>query len=133
MQPIKKPPFLFLFVFWGISPQQKIPRELSGREDPAIFLRSHVPMKRFLDGMDQENSKTQGGKGQIRKIQEKQEGKNGGKKKKRFFLYITTYMEVPILTHVFSIGREHTQAIALVQPSLWRTHSYGNLPYNIIW
>jgi len=83
-------------------------------------------MKRFLDGIDQENSKTQGGKGQIRKIQEKQEGKNGGKKKKRFFLYITTYMEVPILTHVFSIGREHTQAIALVQPSLWRTHSYGN-------
>jgi hypothetical protein len=42
-------------------------------------------MKRFLDEMDQENSKTQGGKGQIRKIQEKKEGKNGGKKKKRLF------------------------------------------------
>ncbi len=41
-------------------------------------------MERFFDGTDQENSETQEGKGQIRKIQEKQEGKNGGKKKKRF-------------------------------------------------
>jgi hypothetical protein len=49
-------------------PQQKIPRELCGGGDPAIFLHSHVPMKRFFDGTDQENSKTQGGKGQIRKI-----------------------------------------------------------------
>ncbi len=39
--------------------------------DPAIFLRSHVPMKRFFDGTDQENKKIQ-------------EGKNGGTKKKRF-------------------------------------------------
>jgi len=40
-------------------------------------------MERFFDGMDQENSKTQG-KGQIRKIEKKkQEGKSGGKKKKR--------------------------------------------------
>ncbi len=35
------------------------------------FYVPHVPMERFFDGMDQENSK-------------KQEGKNGGKKKKRF-------------------------------------------------
>jgi hypothetical protein len=48
-------------------PQQKIPRELCGGGDPAIFLRSHVPMKILFDGTDQENSK-------------KQEGKNGGKK-----------------------------------------------------
>jgi hypothetical protein len=42
-------------------------------------------MERLFDGMDEENSKTQGGKGQIRKIEkEKQEGKSGGKKKKRF-------------------------------------------------
>jgi hypothetical protein len=56
--------------------QQKIPRELCGGGDLTIFLRSHVPMKRLLDEMDQENSKTQEGK---------KEGKNGGKKKKRFF------------------------------------------------
>jgi hypothetical protein len=41
------------------------------------------PMERFFDGTDQENSKTQGGKGQIRKIFKK--GKNGGKKKKKKF------------------------------------------------
>jgi hypothetical protein len=38
-------------------PQQKIPWELCGGGDPAIFLCSHVPMKRFFDGTDQENSK----------------------------------------------------------------------------
>jgi hypothetical protein len=41
-------------------------------------------MERFFDGTDQENSKTQGGKGQFKKNQNKQEGKNGRKKKKRF-------------------------------------------------
>jgi hypothetical protein len=42
-------------------------------------------MERFFDGTDQENSKTQGGKGQIRKIQKnKKKKKNGEKKKKRF-------------------------------------------------
>jgi hypothetical protein len=51
-------------------PQQKIPRELSSGGDPAIFLCSHVPMERFFEGTDQENSK---------------QGKNGGKKKRRFF------------------------------------------------
>jgi len=48
-------------------PQQKIPRELCSEGDPAIFLCSHVPMERFFDGTNQENSKTRG-KGQIRKI-----------------------------------------------------------------
>jgi hypothetical protein len=38
-------------------PQQKIPRELCGGGDPAIFLCSHVPMKRVFDGTDQENFK----------------------------------------------------------------------------
>jgi hypothetical protein len=33
-------------------------------------------------------------------------------------------------TCVFFIGRECPQATALVRPSLKRTHSYGNLPYN---
>ncbi len=41
-------------------------------------------METFFDDMDQENFKTQGRKGHIRKIQKKQEGKNGGKKKKSF-------------------------------------------------
>jgi hypothetical protein len=42
------------------------------------------PWKDFFDGMDQENAKAPGGKGQIRIFFLKQEGKNGGKKKKRF-------------------------------------------------
>jgi hypothetical protein len=51
-------------------------------EIPLYF---YVPMKRFFDGTDQDNSKTQGGEGQIRKIQKKRKReKNGGKKKKRF-------------------------------------------------
>ncbi len=40
-------------------PQQKIPRELRGGGVSIIFLRSHVPMERFFDRMDQKNSKTQ--------------------------------------------------------------------------
>ncbi len=51
-----------------------------------LFQCLHVlSWKDFFDGMDQENSKTQGEKGQNWKIQKKQEGKNGGKTKKRFF------------------------------------------------
>jgi hypothetical protein len=66
-------------------PQEKIPMEFCGGGDPAIFLHSHVPMERFFNGTDQENSKTQGRNGQIRKKIQKQEGKNGGRKKKIFF------------------------------------------------
>jgi hypothetical protein len=33
-------------------------------------------------------------------------------------------------THVFSIGRGCPRATALIRPSLRRTHSYENLPYN---
>ncbi len=39
-----------------------------GRSPPPIFLHSHVPMERFFDGMDQENSKTQGGKDRSEKF-----------------------------------------------------------------
>jgi hypothetical protein len=39
-------------------PQWKIPRELCEGGDPAIFLRSHIPMERFSDARDQKNSKT---------------------------------------------------------------------------
>jgi len=55
----------FFFIFRDL-PQQKIPRELCSGEDLAIFLCSHVPMERFFDGTDPENSETQGGKGHIR-------------------------------------------------------------------
>jgi len=68
-------------------PQQKISLELCGGGDPLIFLCSHVPMERFFDGMDQENSKTQGRKGQIRKIK-KNKKKRMEKRKRRDFLFL---------------------------------------------
>jgi hypothetical protein len=54
----------------------------------AILLYFYVPMfpwKDFFDGTDQENSKTQGGKGQISKIL-KTRRKDGGKKRRDFVL-----------------------------------------------
>jgi hypothetical protein len=49
--------FISLYILRDL-PQQKIPRELIGKGDPAIFLCSHDPMERFFDGTDQEKSKT---------------------------------------------------------------------------
>jgi hypothetical protein len=65
-------------------PQQKILRELCSERDPAIFLCSHVPMERFFDGTNQENSKTQGGKGQIRKIQKNKKERMEERKRRHF-------------------------------------------------
>jgi oligoribonuclease (3'-5' exoribonuclease) len=61
-------------------------------------------MKRFLDGMDQENPKTQGGKGQITKIQKKTRRKKRRKEKEEILSFLTTYMEVPILMCSPSVG-----------------------------
>jgi hypothetical protein len=77
-------------------------------EIPLYF---YFPMERFFDGTDEENSK-------------KQDGKNGGKKKKRF-LHLWRFSYSCVL-HRSATPR----ATALVQSSLWRTHSYENLPYN---
>jgi len=73
--------------------EQKILSELCSGGDPAIFLRSHVLMERFYDGTDQENLKTQ-------------EGKNGGKKKKRFFFNFNVLGDSH--TRVFSISQSRT-------------------------
>jgi len=53
------------------------------------------------------------------------EAKNGGKQNKRF---LCTWR---FLTCVFFIWWECPRATALMRPSLRRTHSYENLPYNI--
>jgi hypothetical protein len=80
-------------------------------------------MERFFDGMDQENSKNTRRKGTDQEKKLKQEGKNGGKKKKRFlFCIFNTYVEVPILVCSPLVGN------AVVQPSIRRTHSYGKTP-----
>jgi len=93
---VMEEPLLYIFLcILRDLPQQKIPTELCGGGDPTIFLRSCVPMERFFDGMDQENSK-------------KQELKNGGKKKKRFLQLGGSY------TCVFSINRERPLATSLM-------------------
>jgi hypothetical protein len=51
-KPIKNLFFISLCILRDL-PQQKIPRELCGGGNPAIFLCSHVPMKIFFDGTDQ--------------------------------------------------------------------------------
>ncbi len=69
-------------------------------------------MKRFLNGTDQENSKPQGGKGQIRKIRKKKKEIMEEIKQKRSFKYV----EVPIF-RVFSISREHPWAPPSCDPT----------------
>jgi len=83
--------YIFLCILRDLG-QQKIPRELCSGGHPTIFLCSCVPMERFFNGMDQENSKTQGGKGEIRKIQEDQKERMEERKRRDFY-----NLEVPIL------------------------------------
>jgi len=90
-----------------------------------IFYVPMFPWKDFLMGLirniqkhkeertDQENSK-------------KQEGKNGGMKKRYCYICEGSH------TRVFSISREHPQATTLMWHSLRRTHLYGNPTNNIL-
>ncbi len=81
-------------------PQQKIHRELCSEGDPAIFLCSHVPMERFFDGTESGKFKNTRRKGTDQENSKKQEGKNGGEKKKIFlgtwrFLYLCVLDRCP--------------------------------------
>ncbi len=97
-----------------------------------MFLCSHVPMERFFKsrkfkntrrkGTDQENSKKQEGKGQIRKFQKNKKERIEERKRRIFYTRGGSH------TRVFSMG----QATTLMQPSLRRTHSIWNLPYNLV-
>jgi hypothetical protein len=79
-------------------------------------------MERFFDGMDQENLKTQGGKGQIKKIQKTKMERMEERKRRDFYIGRGSH------THVFCISWEHPWATPLARPSLRRTHSYGTSP-----
>jgi hypothetical protein len=91
----KNPLFWFLFVFWRISSSRRsLASHAVGEE---ILLYFYVPMflwKDCYDGTDQENPK-------------KQEGRNGGKKKKRFFCYL--------------LGGSHTRVFSISQEWPWAT------------
>ncbi len=99
---------LSLFILRDL-PQQKIPRELWGGGDPAIFLCSHVPLKRFF-WWDRS--------GKFKNTRRKEW------KKEKEEIYFIFYIHGGSHTHVFSISQECPWAIALVQLSLRRTHSY---------
>jgi hypothetical protein len=68
-------------------------------EIPLYFYVPAFPWKDFFDRMDQENSKTQGGKGQIRKIQKNKKERMEERKRRDFY-----NLEVPILVCSPSIG-----------------------------
>jgi len=65
---------------------------------------------------------------QFRKIQKNKKERMEERKRRDFFVF--TNLEVPILVCSPSVSQEHPWATALVQPSLRRTHLYGNLSYN---
>ncbi len=109
-----KPLFLFLFVFWGISLST---RPLGSYAVGEIALYFHVPMEQFFDGTDQENSKTQRGRGQIKKIQENKKEIMEERKRRDLCLGGGSH------TCVFAIGWGCPQATTLVWPSIRRTHS----------
>jgi hypothetical protein len=76
-----KPPF----VFCGISPSRRSLGSYAVEGDPPmVFLISHIPMKRFFDWTDQENSKREGAKGQIRKIQKNKKERMEERKRSYF-------------------------------------------------
>jgi hypothetical protein len=106
---IKTSLFISFCILRDLLPQQKIPRELCGGGDPTIFLCSHVPMERSFDGLNHGNSKTQGGKGQIRKIQKNKKERLEERKRRDFYTRGGSH------THMFSIGREHPRATTLPQ------------------
>jgi len=82
-------------------------------------------MEIIFDGTNEENSKTQGRKGHIRKIQKNKKERMKERKRKKFYICGGS-------TFVFSTGWGRPQATTLMQSSIKKTHSYGNLPYNII-
>jgi len=88
----------------------------------------YVPMFSWnnFDGTDQENSKTQGGRRQIRKIQENKKEMMEERKRRERSLLMWRF-PYSCVCHWLGMPRTTT----LVRPSVRRTHSYGNLPYNI--
>ncbi len=83
--------------FEGSLPAE-IPRELCSGGDPLYF---YFPMEIFFDGTDQENSKTQGRKAQIMKIQKIKRERMEKRKRRDFYIHGGSH------THVFCIHRQH--------------------------
>jgi hypothetical protein len=77
-------------------------------------------MERFFDGMDQKNSKTQGGKGQIMKIPKIKKERMEERKRRDFIFFDVGGGSH---TRVFSIGWEHPRAtLPQENPLVWGPH-----------
>jgi hypothetical protein len=106
-------------------PKEKIPREICGGGEPAIFLHSHVPMERCFDGTDQENSKTRGERGQIMKVQKNKKERMEERKRRDFFLW---YVEVPILIMCSSLFGNALRLPPLCNPPSGEPTCMGTSP-----
>jgi hypothetical protein len=78
--------------FEGSPPAEDPQGVMRWGEIPLYFYVPVFPWKSFFDGMDQENLKTQGGKGQIRKIQNNKKERMEEGKRRDFY-----NLEDPIL------------------------------------
>ncbi len=92
----------------------------------SMFACSHG--KIFFDGMDQENSKTQEGKGQSWKISKKTRRKEWRKEKEEIYFLITWRFPYSCVLHRSGTPSGLCPCVTLPQE---RTHWYGNLPYNM--
>jgi hypothetical protein len=86
-------------------------------------------MERVFDGMEQENSKHKEETDRLGKFK-RTRSKEWSKEKEEVFNSSQPMWRFPYERVLHSW--EHPRATALIQPSLRRTHSYGNLAYNII-
>ncbi len=90
---VMEEPLLYIFLCISrISSSRRSLGSYAVEEIPLYFYVPVFPWKDFSDGMDQENSKTQGGKGQIRKIRKNMKERMEEKKEEIFttwrFLYL---------------------------------------------
>ncbi len=111
---IKTSPFIISLCILRDLPQQKIPRELCGGGRSCNISMFPCPH------------------GKIFWWDESGKFKNTRRKECRKEKEEIFYTHGGSHTHVFSIGREHPRATTLMQPSLRRTHSNWNLPYNLL-
>jgi hypothetical protein len=101
-------------------PKQKIPREIRGGGEPAIFLHSHVPMERCFDGTDQENSKTLGERGQIMKVQKIKKERMEERKRRDFYcMWRFPYSSCVLHRSGTPSGYHHCATLPQENPLVW--------------
>ncbi len=111
--------------FEGFPPSRRSIGSYVVGEIPLYFYVPMFPWKDFLMGRIKEIQKHKEKRDKLGKFKKTRKKEWRGKKKD-FYIHEGSH------THVFSINRECPWDNALMQPSLKKMHSYGNLSYNII-